>query len=660
MEEAGPPPGGEEEEYVDALGVITALERTCELEARLRQAIQDTHPLTTTLDWDFHAADREREGLLAIRCALRGPGCGRRGRAGGDAAADSRRRAFEGAAAPSCRTCLAWPCSAAVCRASASLKTCSSPDVTCRRWRHFRRRRRRRATQLLPASAPFHLCACSEQLEYLEDKLREYRFLEPAELENKVGAARAARAPPLLTPRASPGHPGLRTATNIAVWAGPLQHPALRLHVLPAFPLFSHALQAVLLGQLDGVRRELVEVAGRYAPHILFGQEVVREVLAFAQVGAGCAWVGEGCSRGPWPGLVHAASHGPVFPLCIMCCLGRGPGQEMHAAHQPLPCSLAAPSRQVSEEEEGEEGQPEGSQHPAGSGSAGSAEAAGEPSDVELLHAARRLRHQGSGSGSMGGFASEFEPEEEAPRAATVPGLQRRAAGEEYYEGQGGGGEPAALIPAVRRSVGGAGGLTRPPRYPTAAGKEQQAQQGQAGGKQRLAASPKQAAAAAPRGAVASPPSLHERHQMAHQQASPPSRSAFLQHQQGQVVAAHQRGYVQPPQARGGWEERERRLEAVAVPGAASAPGASSPGAAATVSALRSATAAAAARGGPASRAGADTYSFAPREAAPAGQAYASAGPSSYAPSSYAPSESAPSSRQSPYSARGNPPLGGG
>lgn len=68
MDDGGPPPG-EEEEYVDALGVIAALERTCELEARLRQAIQDTHPLTTTLDWDFNAADREREGLLAIRCA---------------------------------------------------------------------------------------------------------------------------------------------------------------------------------------------------------------------------------------------------------------------------------------------------------------------------------------------------------------------------------------------------------------------------------------------------------------------------------------------------------------------------------------------------------------------------------------------------------------
>ena len=45
---------------------VPVQERTCELEAKLRQAIQDTHPLTTTLDWDFHAADRERDALLAI------------------------------------------------------------------------------------------------------------------------------------------------------------------------------------------------------------------------------------------------------------------------------------------------------------------------------------------------------------------------------------------------------------------------------------------------------------------------------------------------------------------------------------------------------------------------------------------------------------------
>ncbi|PSC72553.1 ALG-2 interacting isoform B [Micractinium conductrix] len=71
------------------------------------------------------------------------------------------------------------------------------------------------------------LLAISEQLEYLEDKLREYRFLEPSELDNK----------------------------------------------------------AVLLSQLDAVRRELVEVVGAVAQHITFGKEVVRDVLAFAQVG---------------------------------------------------------------------------------------------------------------------------------------------------------------------------------------------------------------------------------------------------------------------------------------------------------------------------------------------------------------------------------------
>lgn len=54
-------------EDIDAIGVINALERTCELEAKLRQAIQQTHPLTTTLDWDFGTADKERVALLEIR-----------------------------------------------------------------------------------------------------------------------------------------------------------------------------------------------------------------------------------------------------------------------------------------------------------------------------------------------------------------------------------------------------------------------------------------------------------------------------------------------------------------------------------------------------------------------------------------------------------------
>jgi len=51
----------------DILGVIGALSLICELESKLRQAIQKTHPLTTSMDWDFNAADRERGALLAIR-----------------------------------------------------------------------------------------------------------------------------------------------------------------------------------------------------------------------------------------------------------------------------------------------------------------------------------------------------------------------------------------------------------------------------------------------------------------------------------------------------------------------------------------------------------------------------------------------------------------
>lgn len=58
------PPG--EEVQLDALGVINALERTCALESSLRQAIQSTHPLSSSLDWDFGTADRERHALLAI------------------------------------------------------------------------------------------------------------------------------------------------------------------------------------------------------------------------------------------------------------------------------------------------------------------------------------------------------------------------------------------------------------------------------------------------------------------------------------------------------------------------------------------------------------------------------------------------------------------
>ena len=52
------------------VGVATALGRICALEAKLRQAIQHTHLLSSSFESDPAAADREREALLAIRSAL--------------------------------------------------------------------------------------------------------------------------------------------------------------------------------------------------------------------------------------------------------------------------------------------------------------------------------------------------------------------------------------------------------------------------------------------------------------------------------------------------------------------------------------------------------------------------------------------------------------
>ena len=49
------------------VGVATALGRICALEAKLRQAIQHTHHLSSTFNSDPAAADKEREALLAIR-----------------------------------------------------------------------------------------------------------------------------------------------------------------------------------------------------------------------------------------------------------------------------------------------------------------------------------------------------------------------------------------------------------------------------------------------------------------------------------------------------------------------------------------------------------------------------------------------------------------
>lgn len=51
----------------EQLGVAMALERTCALEARLRQAIQDTHVLSRDYEHDVDAADREHEALLSIK-----------------------------------------------------------------------------------------------------------------------------------------------------------------------------------------------------------------------------------------------------------------------------------------------------------------------------------------------------------------------------------------------------------------------------------------------------------------------------------------------------------------------------------------------------------------------------------------------------------------
>lgn len=54
---------------VDAeqLGIATALERTCALEARLRQAIQDTHVVSRDYGHDAEAAERENDALLGIK-----------------------------------------------------------------------------------------------------------------------------------------------------------------------------------------------------------------------------------------------------------------------------------------------------------------------------------------------------------------------------------------------------------------------------------------------------------------------------------------------------------------------------------------------------------------------------------------------------------------
>ncbi|CAL8461905.1 g1436 [Coccomyxa elongata] len=50
----------------DDTGVSAALEKIISLESRLRQAIQNSHPLSSSFDRDAASADREREALLAV------------------------------------------------------------------------------------------------------------------------------------------------------------------------------------------------------------------------------------------------------------------------------------------------------------------------------------------------------------------------------------------------------------------------------------------------------------------------------------------------------------------------------------------------------------------------------------------------------------------
>lgn len=54
----------------DETGVSAALEKIISLESRLRQAIQNSHPLSSSFDRDAASADREREALLAVGCVL--------------------------------------------------------------------------------------------------------------------------------------------------------------------------------------------------------------------------------------------------------------------------------------------------------------------------------------------------------------------------------------------------------------------------------------------------------------------------------------------------------------------------------------------------------------------------------------------------------------
>lgn len=53
----------------DESGVCAALDKIRLLESRLRHAIQNSHPLSTSFGSDPVVADRERDALLSVGCA---------------------------------------------------------------------------------------------------------------------------------------------------------------------------------------------------------------------------------------------------------------------------------------------------------------------------------------------------------------------------------------------------------------------------------------------------------------------------------------------------------------------------------------------------------------------------------------------------------------
>ena len=59
----------------EQLGVTTALERTVELDSRLRQAIHDTHMVSSDFGTSPDTEEAEREALLAVKCAVPRPFC---------------------------------------------------------------------------------------------------------------------------------------------------------------------------------------------------------------------------------------------------------------------------------------------------------------------------------------------------------------------------------------------------------------------------------------------------------------------------------------------------------------------------------------------------------------------------------------------------------